>query len=639
MSMLKKGFKKSILVLSISALLFNLAGQYVYAAESDSLKKEELSFFAHSLDSETVSEFSDEFFKKNMEKYDVPGAVITIVKGNKVLFSKGYGYSDVDNSIPVTTDGTLFRIGSVSKLFTAMAIIQLANEGKIDLEEDVEEYLPKLNINNPYDTKITMSMILTHIAGIDSEMIGELSMEDPGENSVSEFMESRTIDIVREPGKIIEYSNQGMAVAGYAVEQISGQSCKEYIKNHIFKLIGMNQSKYELEDKKISKGYIKENGNVVEKGLEGYFKIYPIGGIVSTAADMAKFMIAELKGTDSSVVKMMHERQTGLNDYVPGMCYGYHEKYRNDVRVVQHSGYTPDGFLTELSLMLDEEVGIFISINQGSNNSVPQDYIDNFIYTFYPISVEMPVSIPVEEGSAKSVEGTYRYGDYGRNTLYKGDIAFNPGVEIKVDANKNATITVHEENMYTNEKTSWIGIEVAPLIYQREDAKEYITFKKGNNKDVYYMAKTSDSSLGTYERIKWYEISTTQLIIFILLSLIGLIEGVFWLIRVIKKKAKQLTFAEHLIGIVSLLNPGFYVISMYTWGVRLKYGVPIDIIIQLCIPLLAAILTIVLSACIPYYIKSKKVSKLVIGNMVLVSIVSVIFTWLNWYWNFIGFNF
>ncbi|MFT5872967.1 MAG: CubicO group peptidase (beta-lactamase class C family) [Clostridium sp.] len=125
------------------------------------------------LNKDNVEKFADGLFNEQLKKFNVPGAVFAVVKDNAVLFEKGYGYSDIDKKIPVDPKTTVFRVASISKLFTATAVMQLKEKGTVNLEEDVNKYLKDFKIENKYSKPVTLENLLTHTAGFDEKIIGE----------------------------------------------------------------------------------------------------------------------------------------------------------------------------------------------------------------------------------------------------------------------------------------------------------------------------------------------------------------------------------------------------------------------------------------------------------------------------------
>ena len=238
--------------------------------------------------------FVDGEFKTNMEKYHIPGAVISIVKDGKVILSKGYGYADIEKKTIVNPGKTLFRIGSLTKLFTATSVMQLVEEGKIDLNEDVNTYLNDFQIKNSYKTPVTMTELLTHTAGIDDDSIGDLSRTSYKIIPISTFLKKRMLSVIREPGTYIQYSSYGIALAACVAEKVTGKSCYENITDRILQPLGMSDTTFDLNAQGLAQGYVYDVNRLSKQSIGGYFNLYPVGGISSTAKDMSSFMIAHL---------------------------------------------------------------------------------------------------------------------------------------------------------------------------------------------------------------------------------------------------------------------------------------------------------------------------------------------------------
>ena len=256
-----------ILVLTFSALVY---GQVVSLKDSPKLDKTESATTettdttnkpATGLDKLTAADveaFLDGIMPQQLATNDIAGATISVVKDGKILFAKGYGYSDVANKTPVDPDKTLFRPGSVSKLFTWTAVMQFVEQGKLDLNKDVNEYLD-FKIPEAFGKPITLKDILTHTPGFEEQLKDLFTFNQQSPN-LGEYVKTHIPRRIFPPGKVPAYSNYGTAIAGYIVERVSGQPFNEYIEEHIFKPLEMNNSTFrqplpENLAPQMSKGY------------------------------------------------------------------------------------------------------------------------------------------------------------------------------------------------------------------------------------------------------------------------------------------------------------------------------------------------------------------------------------------------
>src|SRR6266704_1882247 len=213
----------------------------------------------HEMTSEDVGAFLDGIMPQQLAREDVAGVVVSVVKNGKVLFAKGYGYSDVEKKVPVSPDTTLFRPGSISKLFTWTSVMQLVEQGKLDLDRDVNDYLD-FKIPATYPRPITLRNCMTHTPGFE-ETIQELFVRDAKDlRPIDYYLKHHLPQRIFPPGTTPAYSNYATAMAGYIVQRVSGQPFDDYIEDHILKPLGMAHSTFRqpLSDSLkplMSKGY------------------------------------------------------------------------------------------------------------------------------------------------------------------------------------------------------------------------------------------------------------------------------------------------------------------------------------------------------------------------------------------------
>src|SRR5215211_6632351 len=182
--------------------------------------------------------FLDKLLGKEMERHHIAGAAVSVVKDGKLFFAKGYGYADLENGIPVDPERTIFRIGSVGKLFTWTAVMQLAEQGKLDLDADINTYLD-FRIPDTYPQPITLKHLMTHTAGFEDRYYERLAKDPNDLLPPREWLISHMPARVRPPGDIAAYSSYGTALAGYIVARVSGKPYDQYVQEHILNPLGM----------------------------------------------------------------------------------------------------------------------------------------------------------------------------------------------------------------------------------------------------------------------------------------------------------------------------------------------------------------------------------------------------------------
>ena len=166
--------------------------------------------------------FLDDFFAGAMEEYHIAGAAIAVVKDGQLFFAKGYGYADIKNKIPVDAEQTIFRIGSVGKTLTWTAVMQLVEQGKLDLDADVNTYLD-FRIPETYPQQITLKHLMAHTSGFEDRLIGSLVSDASDVIPARQWLISHMSARVRPPGEAAGYSNYNAMLAGYIVARVSGE--------------------------------------------------------------------------------------------------------------------------------------------------------------------------------------------------------------------------------------------------------------------------------------------------------------------------------------------------------------------------------------------------------------------------------
>ena len=188
--------------------------------------------------------FLDALIPSELRTRNIAGAVVSVVKDGQVLLQKGYGYADFEAKKPVIPDQTLFRPGSISKLFTATAVMQLVEQGKLDLDRDVNDYLD-FAIPKTYPEPITLRRLLTHTAGFEETLKNLFVARESDMKPLGTYLVNQMPARIFPPGKIPSYSNYGFTLAGYIVERVSGEKFERYIDNHILKPLKMNNSTFD----------------------------------------------------------------------------------------------------------------------------------------------------------------------------------------------------------------------------------------------------------------------------------------------------------------------------------------------------------------------------------------------------------
>lgn len=334
----------------------------------------------------TLPAFVDGILAQQLISREVAGATVTVVYRGKILFSRGYGWQDVARRIPMDPARSLMRPGSVSKLVTWTALMQLVEQGKVSLDADVNTYLD-FKIPDREGQPILVSHLLDHRPGFDDP--GGITVEDPQEYlPLKEWLSKNIPTRVRPAGMESAYSNYGSTLAGYIVQRMAGMEFEDYVQQHIFRPLGMTRSTFldsvgtRLDDRAI--GYKVEGGRFVEKPLEYFQNIAPAGSMFTPGNDMAAFMIAHLNDgrygkaqiLKPETARMMREPRSTNTPGFPGWASGFWVYRDSGPRIVGHGGNTYD-FHSHMALVPEADFGFFLSYTGGEASSLARTDLAN----------------------------------------------------------------------------------------------------------------------------------------------------------------------------------------------------------------------------------------------------------------------
>ena len=407
---------------------------------------------AHALERADVESWLDGFMPYALESGNVAGAVIAVVKNGEPLLVKGYGYSDMAARTPVDPDRTLFRPGSTSKLFTWTAVMQLVEQGKLDLDRDVNEYLD-FRIPRRDDGPVTLRQIMTHTAGFE-ERVKSLILDDPRQLSpLKAYVEHAIPERMFKAGATPAYSNYATALAGYIVQRVSGETFDDYLDAHLFKPLGMMHSSFRQPlppalAAEASKGY--EIASEPPKPYE-IVTAAPAGSLASSGADMARFMIAHLEDgayggvriLEPKTVALMHDTPLTMIPPLNRMMLGFYEQNYNGHRVISHGGDT-EYFHSYLHLFLDDHVGLFVSMNSagrdGAAHIIREALFEQFADRYYPRTVDpRRAGLQAAAADAQALAGYY---DNSRRVDTSFLSIANLIAPVRVEAGKDGTLSL-----------------------------------------------------------------------------------------------------------------------------------------------------------------------------------------------------
>ncbi len=495
---------------------------------------------AHPLTKADVDAWLDGFLPFALDDGDIVGAQVTVVKDGEILTSRGYGYADLENRTPVDGYKTLFRPGSISKLFTWIAVMQLVEQGEIDLDEDINAYLD-FEVPEAFGAPITMRNLMTHTPGFEERfrnlIIGDVDIYLSLEEVLKDAPPPARIF---PPGKTPAYSNYGTAVAGYIVQRLSGESFEDYVENHIFEPLGMEAATFrqplpEQLEENMSKGY-----RSASHGEAQYYELVPMAPAGSLAADgeaMGRFMIGLLE-RDPALMKpetwrQMYQTIYQLSPPLNAMALGFWELNKGDLVIRGHGGDT--GFFhSDLNVMIDKNVGIYISVNSSGQGAGPLRFAvtADFAKRYFP-EASLPVGprLDTAKEHGEMVVGLY---ESSRRAATSFAAVTRYMSQEKLSMNEDGDLVY----MLFGKPTVWR--EVEPFVWRHENGYERLTAVRNDDGSLDYVTFEPVSPIFHLLPAPWYR-STAVLNPLLMLAFGALaLTLVFWPVRaVVRWRYKQ----------------------------------------------------------------------------------------------------
>jgi CubicO group peptidase (beta-lactamase class C family) len=441
----------------------------------------------HDLTTEDVNAFFDGLMPAYIQKEDIGGAVISIVKDGKVLFAKGYGFADVEKRKPVSPSDTLFRPGSISKTFTWTAVMQLVEQGKIDLDRDVNDYLD-FKIPPAFGKPITMRNIMTHTSGFE-ETAKELFVPTAKEmRPLDQYLREHTPERIFPPGTVPAYSNYATAVAGYIVQRISGKPFEQYIADNIFNPLGMSHTTF-VQPLPANLQPLMSNGYVLAsqpaKSFE-FVQAFPAGSVSTSGLDMCTYMMAHLQNGQfgsaqilkPDTAKLMHARQWAYDDRLDAMALGFYEESKNGHRIIGHGGDTAY-FHSDMHLILDQNVGFFISFNSAGKPEAGLGRVDifgKFMDRYFPFTPPPGEKVENSKDHVQQVSGLYMSSRRPEGSFLR--VLEFPG-QLKVVPNADGTVSIDLLKDPNGEAKKYE--EIKPFLFREVHGQLHLAFKPDAN--------------------------------------------------------------------------------------------------------------------------------------------------------------
>lgn len=510
--------------------------------------------------------FMDQVMQTQMTEYNVAGAVVSVVQDGEVLLAEGYGLADVAANKPADPETTLFAIGSITKVFTHLAVMQLFEQGKLDLNTDINTYLD-FKIPATYSEPITLAHLMSHSSGLDEIFWGSCAPSPEKIIPLGEFLRSHMPARVRPPGVVSAYSNYGIALVGYIVERVSDQPYADYIEEHILQPLGMTRTTsratlLESLSQDMALPYVYLDGSFqLDNEAMLYCHGTPAGSIKSTAVDMAHFMIAHLQGgtyqnaqiLKPETIQLMQTQDFASDPLVLGWAHGFEVYRAENPRVIGHGGAT-DNFFANMWLIPESRLGIFVANNTASGRPMRDHVVEAFVdHYFPPPPVTIPAMLVGSTTDLHALEGSYASANNSFSSSEKVRLVM--GI-VTIQAQDDGSLVL------SSLAGSQRYVEVEPMLFQRDDGKrvdyfDHFTFRFVSDGKVQYLLCDEIA----FQKLRWYESMGFNLLfaaIVVLLFLSIPIAAIVWRVspRLREQASKQpraARLARWLMGLLVVL--------------------------------------------------------------------------------------
>ncbi|MHA2306053.1 MAG: serine hydrolase domain-containing protein [Candidatus Hodarchaeales archaeon] len=488
-------------------------------------------------DPENVSAFINEYIPTitvfgPLGPVEIAGGAISIVKDGELFLAEGFGYANRGDNVLVDVNETLFRVGSISKTFIAVAVLQLVEDGLLDLNEDINAYLTTFSIPDAFNEPVTLLHLLTHTAGFEStSYLG--SSTDPSEiPSLEDVLSDSIPNRIRPPGEVSSFSNYGITLAGYIVEQISGVSFDRYIETNVLLPLEMNHSTFSQPLPSDLLSNLSESySSALSPANFEYVTMYPGDSLSSSPVDMAKLMIALLDNGSSngngilsydSLVSMRSDHFK-WHPSVSGVCLGMYHFDTLNQSIIGHTGVR--GYYSNIMALIPEEnIGIFITCNSQYGLNAIYSLFYGLQNQYYPYEYSNSTEAIIEPMKNYQSRVSRYTGTYMFNQRFLSDSS----LEFEISSVGGGRIAVTNQGVFWEEINF---VEVEPLLFREVSGTYDITlaFAKDQQGHITLMSPSWIDPTGGFDKVHpWYDPLEFQQILIVVLTILSLSTFFGW---------------------------------------------------------------------------------------------------------------
>jgi CubicO group peptidase (beta-lactamase class C family) len=617
------------------------------------------------VDSVSLVHILDSLIVPGLQKYHMPGMVVAIVHDSDVVMAKGYGYADVERKIPFDPDSTVIRIASVSKLFTATAVMQLVERGMLDMHQDIDAYLTRFKVENWPGQPITLYHLLTHTAGFDDRNIGKSAWTQESQIPLGDFLATRLPRRICAPGEVYTYSNFSNALAGFVVEEVAHEDYASYVRHNILEPLGMRRSDYRLRpdiQPLLAQCYSHDRAGFRHEPFD-FINDYPGGQMLSTGRDMTKFMIAHLqlgqyagkRILSEESARAMHTVQfTHHKDLARAVGYSFGVAIERGQTILAHDGgYTGVG--SRVLLFPESRLGFFMACNIMDGaliDEVSRKLVETLIPEPPQDSTKYPLAaLPPHDGNIAEFAGTYRFSRYVHGSVEKmGVLIGMAGPELTIGRNEEGMILM---DTYFGKPRRMIQIQ--PCLFQSIDDKYMCAFRRDASGKITHLFTNGTTA---FEKISWYETTAFhRSMLSVCLLFFAFVSIVLPIIRRSRQTRKPsgldvdpvrwfsqktaATFLFYFLGLVIVLG---FIVPQGELMIGFVHGMHWAAYVAQTIALLGILLLAGLLGSLFWGVVRSPGEKTKTPGQsgwlgFVTAVAGVAFVWFLWYWNLIGYQF
>lgn len=599
---------------------------------------------------EAVEACFDGMIMTHMKDKQLPGASLSVVKDGEIIIKKGYGFADWEKRKKVDPDKTLFRIGSISKVFNWIAVMQLVEQGRLDLDRDVNEYLEEFKVPETYEQPVTLRSLMSHTPGFEERVLQLFVKDSADMRPLNEILRNQMPARVRPPLTMASYSNHGTGLASYLVELKSGKDFETYAEDHIFQPLQLENITFRQPlpgnlKNQMSKGYKYEEGTNKEQSFE-FVPMAGVGAASASAGDMAKVMLALLNNTclegaclmDSITYDLMKKPVLVHAPEVNAALMGFMDLSLNNVKIFGHGGDS-FWFHSIMALYPDQNFGFFLTFNSEKGNEAYLSILSRFTDQYFPVEKLRDI-IKMDEDHLKKFAGAYKNNRH-------------PVTDISKLLTLFVTVNIHVENgglvmpSMHNVPETWLPVD--STTFRKEGGSELLIFQLNKDNEVEH-AFLSNWGIFAFDKVRggWYpslHFSIIGLTLIFIIYILFIWPLIYFLRRGYRNSSQRLLPVPFKFKSAAWLCAAslflFYIFMLtgLSVGVEIVYSIPASITIGLFFPFLAIFFLLLM---VIFVIKIWRVPKIRLMGKIFYSMAIIVFAaaiWQLYFWNFLGWHY